>query len=116
MRIAVYPGSFDPITVGHLDLVERAARIFDEVILCVSMNGEKRSMFTPEQRLAMARRHARLLESHDPRQVVRMRRHACWYVKGLPGASAARGKLTRCTTAEDFEAVFDELEARQQEH
>ena len=54
MRIAVCPGSFDPITVGHLDLVERAARIFDEVILCVSMNGEKRSMFTNAQRLEMA--------------------------------------------------------------
>ena len=55
MRIAVCPGSFDPITVGPLDLVERAARIFDEVILCVSINGEKHSMFTPHQRLEMAR-------------------------------------------------------------
>lgn len=42
MRIAVCPGSFDPITVGHLDLVERAAAIFDRVILCVMVNGEKR--------------------------------------------------------------------------
>ena len=54
MRIAVCPGSFDPITVGHLDLVERAAAIFDRVILCVMINGEKHPMFTPEQRLAMA--------------------------------------------------------------
>lgn len=55
MRIALCPGSFDPITVGHLDLVERAAKIFDEVIVCVSNNGEKRTMFTPQQRLEMAR-------------------------------------------------------------
>ena len=55
MRIAVCPGSFDPVTVGHLDLVERAAAIFDRVILCVLVNGEKHPMFTPEQRLAMAK-------------------------------------------------------------
>lgn len=55
MRIAVCPGSFDPITVGHLDLVERAAVIFDRVILCVMINGEKHPMFTPEQRLEMAK-------------------------------------------------------------
>ena len=54
MRIAVCPGSFDPITVGHLDLVERAAKIFDEVIVCVSINSEKRHMFTAQERLQMA--------------------------------------------------------------
>lgn len=54
MRIAVCPGSFDPITVGHLDLVERAARLFDEVIVCVTNNGEKHYMFSAQERLAMA--------------------------------------------------------------
>ena len=55
MKIAICPGSFDPITAGHLDLVERGASLFDEVILCVMVNGEKRPMFTPEERLEMAR-------------------------------------------------------------
>lgn len=55
MKTAVLPGSFDPVTVGHLDLVRRAAAIFDRVIVCVMVNGEKRPMFTPEQRLAMLR-------------------------------------------------------------
>lgn len=55
MKIAVCPGSFDPITVGHLDLVERAAELFDRVILCVMVNGEKHPMFTAEERLEMAR-------------------------------------------------------------
>ena len=54
MRTAVLPGSFDPITVGHLDLAARAAALFDRVILCVMINGEKRSLFTMEQRLEMA--------------------------------------------------------------
>ncbi len=54
MNIAICPGSFDPITVGHLDLVERAARFFDKVILCVTINGEKRPMFSAEERLEMA--------------------------------------------------------------
>ncbi len=53
MRIAIVPGSFDPITVGHLDLVRRAAAIFDEVVVCVMVNGEKHPMFTPEERLRL---------------------------------------------------------------
>ena len=55
MKIAVCPGSFDPITVGHLDLIERAAQIFDEVIVCVAINSDKRTMFTSQERLEMAR-------------------------------------------------------------
>ena len=54
MTSAVCPGSFDPITVGHLDLVERGAALFDQVILCVMVNGEKPPMFTAEERLEMA--------------------------------------------------------------
>lgn len=55
MRIAVCPGSFDPITVGHLDVVERAAAIFDKVVVCVMVNAEKHSRFTLDQRLEMVR-------------------------------------------------------------
>jgi pantetheine-phosphate adenylyltransferase len=52
---AVYPGTFDPITSGHTDIVERAARLFDRVILAVAANPPKRPIFDLEQRLMMAR-------------------------------------------------------------
>ena len=57
MKIAMYPGSFDPITLGHLDIIRRAARCFDKVYVCVMVNCDKKSpMFTPEQRLELIRR------------------------------------------------------------
>ena len=56
MSIAIYPGSFDPITLGHLDVIRRAAACFDKVIVCVMVNAEKKSpMFTAEQRVALIR-------------------------------------------------------------
>jgi pantetheine-phosphate adenylyltransferase len=55
MRKIVYPGTFDPITRGHEDLVRRAARIFDEVVVAVAANASKRPFFSLEERIAMAR-------------------------------------------------------------
>lgn len=62
-----------------------------------------------EERIAMARRHARLLAEREGRNIVRMRKHAMWYMTGLPGAAAARAKINACVSAEDFDRVFDEL-------
>lgn len=53
MRIAVYPGSFDPATNGHLDVLTRAAGIFDQVIVCVFRNAGKTPLFSPEERVEM---------------------------------------------------------------
>ncbi|MCR5491652.1 MAG: pantetheine-phosphate adenylyltransferase [Bacilli bacterium] len=53
MRIGIYPGSFDPITNGHLDILKRAATLFDEVILLLAVNPAKKSNFTIEERLSM---------------------------------------------------------------
>ena len=56
MNIAIYPGSFDPITLGHLDIIRRAARCFDKVCVCVMVNCQKKQpMFTPERRLELIR-------------------------------------------------------------
>lgn len=53
MRRAIYPGSFDPVTNGHLDVIERAAKLFDEVIVAVAVNDQKRSLFTADERAAL---------------------------------------------------------------
>ena len=53
MKIAIYPGSFDPITNGHLEILERALKIFDKVIVLVAINPNKSSRFSPEERVAM---------------------------------------------------------------
>ena len=50
MKIAVYPGSFDPITLGHLNIIKRASRIFDRVYVCVAVNSAKKPHFTLEER------------------------------------------------------------------
>ena len=56
MNIAVYPGSFDPITLGHLNVIERAAKIFERVVVCVMVNSVKQYMFTEEERVDFIRR------------------------------------------------------------
>ncbi len=54
-RIAVYPGTFDPITNGHIDVLERAVELFDEVIIAVAININKKPMFTAEERMDLIR-------------------------------------------------------------
>ena len=56
MKIAIYPGSFDPVTSGHLNIIRRAAKIFDKLIVCVMVNSGKKPMFTREERVDLIRR------------------------------------------------------------
>lgn len=62
MQTAIVPGSFDPITLGHLDIISRAARIFDRVVVCVVANANKKTMFTLEER----QDHVRRITAHLP--------------------------------------------------
>ena len=56
MKVAIYPGSFDPITSGHLNIIRRAANIFDELIVCVMVNAGKNPMFTLDERVELIQR------------------------------------------------------------
>ena len=56
MKIAIYPGSFDPVTLGHLNIIQRAANCFDKLIVCVMVNSSKHGMFTPPERVELLRR------------------------------------------------------------
>ena len=53
MTTAIYPGSFDPITLGHLNIIRRASRIFDKVVVCVMVNSAKKPMFSLEERMEL---------------------------------------------------------------
>lgn len=69
MRIAVYPGSFDPVTLGHLDIIKRSSKIFDEVIVAVMFNRNKKPLFSVEERVSL------LLEATRDLQNVRIDWH-----------------------------------------
>ena len=56
MKIAIYPGSFDPITNGHLDIIKRSAKIFDKVVVTVSINSSKHPLFTIDERIALVKK------------------------------------------------------------
>jgi pantetheine-phosphate adenylyltransferase len=62
MRIAIYPGTFDPITYGHIDIIKRALKLFDKVIITVARNSAKNPLFTEEERLVMIREAVRNLK------------------------------------------------------
>jgi pantetheine-phosphate adenylyltransferase len=54
-RVAIYPGSFDPLTNGHVDIIERGARIFDSIIVAILANVEKTPLFTENERISIIR-------------------------------------------------------------
>ena len=56
MKIAIYPGSFDPITLGHLNIIKRAALCFDKLIVCVMVNSQQNGLVPPEERVELIRR------------------------------------------------------------
>ena len=70
MKRAVFPGSFDPLTMGHLDIIKRSVDLFDEIIIAVLNNPDKNPMFTPEERCEMIEEVLEDFDSHDCKLVV----------------------------------------------
>jgi len=99
MRTAVYPGSFDPVTLGHIDIIERSCEIFDKVIVAVMYNKSKRPMFSVDERVALLRVSTAhlpnvIIDSHEGLLIDYLQNHDCKIlVKGLRAIS-------------DFEAEF----------
>ena len=93
MKIAIYPGSFDPITSGHLNIIRRAANIFDKLIVCVMVNAGKNPMFTLEERVDFISRVTKDLpnvevdSSNELLAEYAKRKGSCVIVKGLRAGS-----------------------------
>ena len=93
MKIAIYPGSFDPVTSGHLNIIQRAAKIFDKLIVCVMVNAGKHPMFTREERVDLISRVVKdlpnvVVDSSDELLAEYARRQGkCVILKGLRASS-----------------------------
>ena len=93
MKIAIYPGSFDPGTSGHLNIIRRAANIFDKLIVCVMVNSSKKPMFTQEERVNMIRSvvhdipNVEVDSSAELLAEYARRKGSCVIVKGLRAGS-----------------------------
>ena len=93
MKIAIYPGSFDPITSGHLNIIRRAANIFDRLIVCVMVNRSKAPMFSREERVELIERVVGDLENVEVESSDELlaeyakRKGSCVIVKGLRAGS-----------------------------
>lgn len=93
MKIAIYPGSFDPITSGHLNIIRRASNIFDKLIVCVMVNASKKPMFTREERVSMIKMsigdipNVEVDSSEELLADYARRKGSCVIVKGLRAGS-----------------------------
>jgi len=99
MRTVIYPGSFDPLTNGHLDLIQRAARLFDRVIVAVADNDTKNPLFTLEERLDLVHRSIRDIRNAE---ADRLRGLLVDYVARRSGQAILRG----LRAVSDFEFEF----------
>ena len=98
-RTALYPGSFDPVTFGHLDIAERALHVFDEVIMAVADNPYKKTMFTADERVAMLEEVTREFEH------IEVRRFQCLTVEYAHQCSAV-AIIRGLRVLSDFEYEF----------
>jgi pantetheine-phosphate adenylyltransferase len=99
MRTVIYPGSFDPLTNGHLDLIQRAARLFDHVIVAVADNDTKSPLFTVDERMELVTRSIRKMKNVKAERLKGLLAH---YVVRRRGQAVLRG----LRAVSDFEFEF----------
>ena len=93
MKVAIYPGSFDPVTSGHRNIIRRAAKIFDRLIVCVMVNAGKNPMFTLDERVELIRSvtqdipNVEVDSSNELLAEYAKRKGSCVIVKGLRAGS-----------------------------
>ena len=93
MKIAIYPGSYDPITSGHLNIIRRAANIFDRLIVCVMVNSTKSPLFSQDERVSMIREvvsdipNVEVDASRDLLAEYARKKGSCVIIKGLRAGS-----------------------------
>jgi pantetheine-phosphate adenylyltransferase len=114
--VAVCPGSFDPITIGHLNIISRAAKLFDKVIVVVMVNSRKTGMFTPDERMDFIRRSITGLDNVEVDYYdglladYAQRKGAVAIVKGLRVLSDYEDEFKQALTnkrlAKDIETIF----------
>ena len=115
MRIGVYPGSFDPATLGHLDIIRRASKLFDKLIVAAMVNGSKTSTFTMEEKVDFLKRMTRDLPNVEVEcfsgllaDYVR-EKHACAIVKGLRAVSDFEYELQIAQTNHKISPSIDTI-------
>ncbi|MEN0047660.1 MAG: pantetheine-phosphate adenylyltransferase [Bacteroidota bacterium] len=104
MKIAVFPGSFDPITSGHVDLVRRSLPLFDEVIVAIGINSQKKYLFSLEQRMAWLEK---VFENEPKVKVGSFQRLTAHYCKEIGAKYLLRG--LRNASDFDYEKTISQL-------
>lgn len=113
MKRAIYPGSFDPITNGHLDVLKRALNVFDEVIVLVAVNANKQSKFTTDERVEMIKEATKdlkgvVVDSYDGITVKYAREHdAKCLIRGLRAVSDFEYEFSLSATNEFIDDSVD---------
>ena len=94
MKVAIYPGSFDPITYGHMDIIDRACGLFDKIVVAIAKNESKNPLFTLEDRIKLAKNiykdNPKVEVVGFPRQLtvdVAKEQNACAIIRGLRAVS-----------------------------
>ena len=117
MKVAIYPGSFDPITFGHMDIIDRASGLFDKILIAIAKSETKNPLFSLEDRIKLANN---IYEDNDkvdvigfPRQLtvdVAKEHNACAIIRGLRAVSDFEYEFQLATMnrslAPDIESIF----------